>query len=229
MVKRSLAPKSGDVAALPRLDASVRIVDRVHATLHDAILAGSLEPGSQLSVPELSRRLNVSRSPVREAVLQLVADGLAVEQPRKGVVVSMIDREDLAEIHEIREFLEALAARRCAERASASVIEMLEAILETQATAIAVRDAEEYFRTNAAFHGAIAQASGNGRLIAFQSSLEKQMALALRHVAQKPEHMEPSLKEHQRILRAIRAHDADKAELAMRAHIAATSARLRRL
>ncbi|KAB2920726.1 MAG: GntR family transcriptional regulator [Hyphomicrobiaceae bacterium] len=98
MVKRSLARKGEELGVLPQLDASVRIVDRVHATLHEAILAGSLEPGSQLSVPELSRRLNVSRSPVREAVLQLVADGLAVEQPRKGVVVSTIDHEDIAEI-----------------------------------------------------------------------------------------------------------------------------------
>ncbi|KAB2920727.1 MAG: GntR family transcriptional regulator [Hyphomicrobiaceae bacterium] len=130
--------------------------------------------------------------------------------------------------NEIREFLESLAARRCAERASAAVVETLEGILRTQAKAIAISDAEEYFRTNTAFHSAIAQASGNGRLIAFQSSLRKQMALALRHIAQKREHMQPGLREHQRILRAIRAHDADKAEQAMRAHIAATSARLRR-
>jgi DNA-binding GntR family transcriptional regulator len=216
-------------ARLPQVDAVGRIVDRVHAVLRDAILSGNLRSGSQLSVPELARQLNVSRSPVREAVLQLVSDGLAVEQPRKGVVVTLIEREDLAEIHAIRQVLEALAARCCAERAPEAAIASLSSIIEKQQQAIAVRDADGYFSTNAAFHRAIAEGSGNRRLLAFQALLENQMALALRHVARKPGHMEAGLKEHQRILRAIRARDADKAEAAMRMHIVNTSLRLREL
>jgi DNA-binding GntR family transcriptional regulator len=222
---------TGDMPAarLPQVDAAGRIVDRVHTALRDAILSGNLRSGSQLSVPELARQLNVSRSPVREAVLQLVSGGLAVEQPRKGVVVALIEREDLAEIHEIREALEALAARRCAERAPDAAIVSLASILDRQREAITAVDAEGYFTTNAAFHRAIAQASGNGRLFAFQALLEDQMGLALRHVARKSGHMEAGFKEHQRILRAIRARDTEKAEAAMRTHIANTSLRLREL
>jgi DNA-binding GntR family transcriptional regulator len=90
---------------LPQLSPATRIVDTVQDALRDAIFGGSLRAGEALSVPELARRLNVSRSPVREAVLGLVAQGLAVEQPRRGVVVATIEADDLVAIHEVREFL----------------------------------------------------------------------------------------------------------------------------
>ena len=86
---------------------AIRIVDAVQDMLREAIFGGTLRAGEALSVPELARRLNVSRSPVREAVLGLVAQGLAVEQPRHGVVVATISADDLVAIHEVREFLEA--------------------------------------------------------------------------------------------------------------------------
>src|SRR5437764_1630248 len=104
--------------ALTVLKSPTRIVDSVQATLRDAILDGALRAGEPLSVPELARRLNVSRSPVREAVLGLVAQGLAVEQPRRGVVVATVDPADLLAIHEVRVFLEAGAASLCAQCAS---------------------------------------------------------------------------------------------------------------
>uniref|UniRef100_UPI00286E338F GntR family transcriptional regulator n=1 Tax=Deinococcus sp. TaxID=47478 RepID=UPI00286E338F len=63
---------------------SVRVVDQVRQSLRNAIMNGELPPGTRLSVPDLARRLNVSRSPVREAVLQLVSEGLAVEHSRRG-------------------------------------------------------------------------------------------------------------------------------------------------
>lgn len=221
------AAKSAVGDGLPALEASVRIVDRVHAALRDAILSGALAPGTQLSVPELSRRLSVSRSPVREAVLQLVADGLAHEQPRKGVAVTTVAPEDLTEIHEIREFLEALAARLCAQRCSPAMAQGLKAVLDDQERRIAARDAPGYFHTNAEFHRRIAEGAGNRRLTTFQALLQDQMALALTQLARQVEHMEAGLKEHRRILRAIAAHDADKAEDAMRSHIAKTAARLK--
>lgn len=73
------------VSSLPVVSPTTHIVDTVQGALRDAIFRGSLRGGEPLSVPELSRKLKVSRSPVREAVLGLVAEGLAVEQPRKGV------------------------------------------------------------------------------------------------------------------------------------------------
>src|SRR3954467_13176291 len=113
---------------LPLLDASARIVDTVQVALRQAIFQGTLRAGEQLSVPELARRLNVSRSPVREAVLGLVAQGLAGEQPRRGVVVATIAADDLVAIHEVREFLEAGAARLCARRIDKAGVDRLRGI-----------------------------------------------------------------------------------------------------
>src|SRR3982750_1808061 len=110
---------------LPLLDASARIVDTVQGALRQAIFQGTLRAGEPLSVPKLARRLNVSRSPVREAVLGLVAQGLAVEQPRRGVVVATVNPADLLAIHEIRVFVEACAARLAAQRIGDAQIKAL--------------------------------------------------------------------------------------------------------
>src|SRR5258708_3346225 len=149
---------------LPQLSPATRIVDTVQAALRSAIFEGELRAGEQLSVPELARRLNVSRSPVREAVLGLVAQGLAVEQPRRGVVVATVDPADLLAIHEIRIFLEAGAASLCAQRASEDDVKELRKILREQETAVKAGDAAGYFRTNAALHRSIVRTAGNDRL-----------------------------------------------------------------
>src|SRR6266542_1988805 len=137
---------------LPVLNASARIVDTVQGALREAIFHGTLRAGEALSVPELARRLNVSRSPVREAVLGLVAQGLAVEQPRRGVVVATIAADDLVAIHEVREFVEAGAARLAAARIDKAGIDRLRRILAEQKRAVKDKDAAGYFRTNSELH-----------------------------------------------------------------------------
>lgn len=213
--------------ALGALDGSTRIVDAVQAALRGAILDGALRAGEPLSVPELARRLNVSRSPVREAVLGLVAQGLAVEQPRRGVVVATVNPDDLQAIHEMRIFLEAGAAHFCAQRAGAPVVKALREILREQEAAVKSADAAGYFRTNAALHRAIAQGAGNERLAQTLGILEDQMRIALREVAASRAHMHEGLAEHRAVVEAIAARDASAAEQRMRRHIESTIARSR--
>src|ERR1700730_9175630 len=131
---------------LPQMSPAIRIVDAVQDMLRDAIFGGTLRAGEALSVPDLARRLNVSRSPVREAVLGLVAQGLAVEQPRRGVVVATIEPRDVIAIHKMRAFLEAGAARLCAQRVDAAGVERLRQILAEQKGIVHARDAAGYFR-----------------------------------------------------------------------------------
>lgn len=211
--------------ALPALTRSTRIVDAVQATLRSAIFDGALHAGEQLSVPELARRLNVSRSPVREALLGLVAQGLAVEQPRRGVVVATVKSTDLLAIHEVRLFLEGGAANLCAQRARDEVAIALREILAEQERAVKAGDAPGYFRTNAALHRAIAQGGGNERLVQILGLLEGQMRIALRGVAANRVHMREGLAEHRAVVEAIAARDAAAAEQRMRHHIARTIAR----
>jgi DNA-binding GntR family transcriptional regulator len=195
---------------LPKLGPAARIVDAVHTAVRQAILSGALAPGEPLSVPELSRRLDVSRSPVREAVLQLVSEGLAVEQPRKGVVVATINHDDLLELHEIREFVEALSARLCAERIDDAGLARLHEVIEQQKTCVARGDETGYFETNIAFHAMIGAATGNARLRGILSSLEGQMRIGLRHSSYEDEQHHHGLREHEGILAAIGARDPDR-------------------
>jgi DNA-binding GntR family transcriptional regulator len=226
MVERSADGTGPNELGLKALAPAGRLVDQVHDAIRTAVLSGSIAPGDSLSVPELSRRLAVSRSPVREAVLQLVADGIAVETPRKGVVVRRITKADMAEIHQIREFLEALAARQAAETSDQALVSKLDKVLDIQRRAIAQQDAAGYFATNATFHRVIAEASGNRRLIDMLASLEGQMALALRGIAAHPAHGEEAHREHRVIVEALARGDAGAAEAAMRRHIASTRGRL---
>ena len=207
---------------LAPLSTATRIVDAVYDSLRRSILEGKIASGTQLSVPELSRKLEVSRSPVREAVLQLVADGLAIEQPRRGVIVATIGLEDLVEIHEIREYTEALAARLAAERATEAEIGKLTDIVAEQTFAVEQGDAEGYFRTNAAFHAELGRASHNSRLPGIRKSLEGQMRIGLRAVLEDVGQRRRGLAEHQEILDAVAKRDGQRAENLMRKHIAMT-------
>lgn len=199
-----------------------RVVDAVRARLRDAILGGRLGPGEKLSVPELARTLNVSRSPVREAVLQLVSEGLAVEQARRGVVVSRVEIEDILEIHQLEEPVAGLAARLCARNATREVLQALRAILETQAEAVQTGNAALYRETDDQFHALIASSAGNRRLGRVLTALRAELRLGLRAAASDPAHLKRGHREHRAIMRALERCDGNAAESAMRAHVVNT-------
>ena len=203
---------------------NARVVDAVRARLRNAILDGALEPGAKLSVPELARQLGVSRSPVREAVLQLVSDGLAVEQARRGVVVNRVEVQDLFEIHQIEESLAGLAASLCAAHVTNGLLEAIRDVLEDQSKAVRSGSANHYRRTDNQFHALIAAHCGNRRLERFLSLLRTELQLGLGAAARDPTHLKRGLAEHRKILRAIERRDASAAETAMRAHVARTRA-----
>lgn len=199
-----------------------RLVDVVHRHLQAAILSGEPAPGEQLSVPELARQLGVGRGSVREAVLQLVAEGLAEERPHRGVVVATIGPDEVRQIHEIREALEGQAARLCAADPLPELVEQLEAALTEQHQAIEAADSATYAETDSHFHGLLAASCGNPMLGSFIERLHAQMQLALDRVAETPEHRARGQAELREVLDAIRAGDPDAAEAAMRAHIRRT-------
>ncbi|PQP22759.1 GntR family transcriptional regulator [Rhodococcus opacus] len=199
-----------------------RLIDVVHKQIHTEILGGNLVAGDQLSVPELSRQLGVSRGSVREAVLQLVAEGLAEERPRRGVVVAKIGPDEVRQIHEIREVLEGQAARLAAELRSAELCDQLDAALREQSQAIDSADAGGYADTDSHFHAMLAAACGNPMLGTLIERLHTQMQVALDRVAEAAEHRCLGHDELNAVADAVRAGDGDAAEKAMRAHIRRT-------
>lgn len=199
-----------------------RLVDVVHRQIQDAILGRDLAAGEQLSVPELSRQLDVSRGSVREAVLQLVADGLAEERPRRGVVVATIGGDEIRQIHEIREVLEGQAARLCAGLRSAQFCDELDATLGRQKEAIDSADAAGYADTDSHFHALLAAGCGNPMLGSLVERLHTQMQIALDRVAEAADHRCQGHAELQAVADAVRIGDSDAAEKAMRIHIGRT-------
>lgn len=204
-----------------------RVVDGVHAALRDAILSGNLKPESPLSVPELARQLNVSRSPVREAVLLLTADGLAVERPRRGCVVARIGLEDALEIHDMRAALESLATERAADIVSPELLHWLETAIEDQAEAARTGASERFNAADRRFHALLHAAAGNRRLEKTLDSLRAQMEISLSQVALSGALMALSIEEHRHVVDALGSGRAEDAAAAMRRHISATRDRIR--
>jgi DNA-binding GntR family transcriptional regulator len=201
------------------IDAPRRVTDVVHARLRDAVLNRELQAGEALSVPSLARRLKVSRSPVREAVLQLVADGLATNEPRKGAVVSMIEDAELLDLHDIREVLEGLAARLAAARMGEESLRAMKSMLEQQREGVRKKDAKAYTTTDLIFHAALYEATGVPRLRRLLEGLTDQMRLSVAVSLIHPDHQRLGLKEHEAVLEALSKGDAAGAEDRMRQHI----------
>lgn len=208
------------------IESSARITDIVFNKLRDAILSGELVAGRQLSVPELARQLGVSRSPVREAVLQLVAHGLGQSEPRKGVIVAQLDEEALVGNHEIREVLEGLSARRAAIRITADDLSTLDQLMALQKKASQKNDPGLYVETDEKFHEHIAMISGHSGLRQFLHILNNQMRLNTSVAMSRPGHIEGGHKEHLVVLEALRAREPARAEQAMRQHIGNARMRL---
>ncbi|HEX2831008.1 MAG TPA: GntR family transcriptional regulator [Burkholderiales bacterium] len=211
---------------MERIDTTGRISDTVYGILRNAILSHELKSGESLSIPELARKLGVSRTPVRDAVLQLVAEGLAASEPRKGATVLHPDEESLLAIHEVREVLEGLSVRRAAQAISASQIRRLDQILKNQAKAVGQSDVTLFSSTDEAFHELIADVNPEPRLSQFLRILRDQMQLAVTVATANPQHLREAHREHVAIFSALSKQDAKAAERAMRLHISRSRARV---
>ena len=200
--------------------------ERIVTHLRDAILAGDLPAKTRLVEPEIAKRLRVSRTPLREAIRQLEAEGLLVTTPRLGTFVTEVTPRDLEDTYAIRAVLEGLAARQAADNPDSTKAAQFRAILDELAQRTA--DYREYHEAAGRFHKAVFALSGNQRLQAMYHSLTQQVArlrtLSLA-VSKRPE---VSLREHRRIAAAIRRGKAEEAEQLMRLHIEGALAVLRR-
>jgi len=198
-----------------------RLSDVVADGLREDILAGRLRPGMRLDVEELAASFGTSRTPVDDGLRRLEDEGLVVIARRRGTFVAPVDERDVHEVFEIRAALEALAARRAAERRDGNAIAKLEEILERLAEAIADRNVEEHDRWNSAFHEQLVGMAGNRRLVALHGSLHAQITIARVHAqsASWTVRADLEVREHQEILDAVAAGDGERASAAVWDHI----------
>ena len=193
---------------------------QVEHQLRKAILAGELAPGARLSVPELARRLGVSRTPVREAVTALERAGLAVSRPRLGALVSAGGRDELAHLYELRGALDGLAARLSATRMLPAQRQALRDVMRRHTAAVKSHDVDGHLACDVEFHRLLREGAHNPRLAEELGRLQDQILLVLRATSTQPGAMGRGvLHDHNAILRAVLAEDADAAERAARSHV----------
>ncbi|CAN7336122.1 GntR family transcriptional regulator [Rhizobacter sp. LjRoot28] len=197
----------------------INLSNRIRATLEEEITSGALVAGSRIDEQALMARFEVSRTPAREALLQLLSAGLVTSVPRHGTVVATISVAEYVAMLEVLTELESLAARLAARRMPAAQRSALQEAEAECRSAAAAQDADAYGRANRRFHELIYDGSLNEVL----SRQLRSMRLRMRHpqsaLFDRPGRIRHSLAEHQALLKAILDGDEEAAARAMSTHI----------
>lgn len=193
--------------------------DLVYLTLRQDILSNKYRPGQRLSEEAIAHNLNVSRTPVREALKRLHAEGLVEITPRRGSIVRDPSGEELAELCAVREVLEGLAARLATRSISHIELYTLERLLNDMEGAIAEERLADLEELNLQFHETIWIASRN-RYLAQQLRQLRQFVQRLQEsTLTVPGRKEAAFQEHKALFAACAAGDPDMAERVAREHV----------
>jgi DNA-binding GntR family transcriptional regulator len=201
---------------------TVRASDRAYATLLDEIQSGILRPGAVLGEVEQAARLGVSRTPLREALGRLAADGLVAQQSPRVTVVTAIDADDIREIFEVRRALEESAARLAAERGDAAAFVQLAhefARVDLDGVGDAADGRDSYYGLIARFDASLDAAVANDYLTAALRTVRTHLVRVRRLARDNPGRLAASVAEHRLIAEAIGARDADLAAHATHVHL----------
>lgn len=197
----------------------MKISDRLRETIEEQITTGELAPGSALDEALLVERHGVSRTPVREALIQLAAEGLVELRPRRGAVVAQATPQRLVEMFEVMAELEAMCARLAARRLRDGDLGAMDAALARCEQAAQQQDPDAYFYANEDFHRALYAASHNDFLVEQTLALQRKLRPYRRLQLRVRNRMQHSLTEHAEILAALRLGDADQAMAATQRHV----------
>lgn len=192
---------------------------RLKDSLEDDIINGRRVPGERLDPEALGKEYQVSRTPVREAIQQLVASGLVTVSPKKGTFVARIGIDQLIEMFEVMAELEGMCGRLATRRITPGELAALHQALERCEAASAGGDPDEYYYENEVFHHGIYAASHNAFLAEEARQLKLRLKPYRRLQLQVRHRMSNSLSEHREIIAAIEAGDAARAEQALRDHV----------
>lgn len=215
------------VTALEDAASAVSLAEQAYLTLRDRLIMLEIKPGAPINDTALAAELGVGRTPVREALKRLEVDHLVVSYPRRGTFATAVDITELADVSEIREQLEPLAARRAARDASAS---MRERLRETADAIEALRepiDQHELMRYDITVHRLIYAAAGNPHLtdalIRYDNLATRIWCLVLDKVPSVAGHIH----EHAELLRAIADGDGETAGRMALEHVTSFEATIR--
>ncbi len=203
--------------------------DEVAAQLRERIFSGELMPGMFLDEVRLAEQLKISRTPLREALKVLTAEGLVRHEPRRGCFVNEVTEKDLDEIFPVIALLEGRCAFEAAQHATDADLATLEDMHQKLSRHAKAKRINEYYDTNFAIHEAIIALAGNRWLAGVISDLRKIVKLARLQQLHAPGRLEQSLSEHLAVFAALKARDPEGAEAAMRTHLSRQRDALREL
>ncbi|MDM7941733.1 MAG: GntR family transcriptional regulator [Hydrogenophaga sp.] len=203
--------------------------DEVAAKLRERIFNGELAPGSFVDELGLCGEWAISRTPLREALKVLAAEGLVRHEPRRGCFVNQITERDLDEIFPVIALLEGRCAFEAASNATDADLLALEQMHERLNRCARARRINDYYQANFAIHEAIITLANNRWLAQVIGDLRKIVKLARLQQLHAPGRLEQSLSEHMAVFAALKARDAEGAEAAMRTHLTRQRVALREL
>ncbi|WP_307857094.1 GntR family transcriptional regulator [Pseudarthrobacter albicanus] len=203
------------------MESSARIDDRplresVRDAIRNRIFEGHYAPGTRLVERDLAEEFNVSRLPIREALGMLRQEGLVSDKANsRGMVVSSLTPEQVADLFDVRLALEVLASQLAAARATRSELKQLSSLLDRAQSSLETGAVFEAHAANNQFHDAITTIAGNEFLRAALEPLQGRMHWLFRHATDLPE----LIREHRRLYEAIASGDPGRAGLASSNHI----------
>jgi DNA-binding GntR family transcriptional regulator len=223
--RRALGALEAGSVALPNLRSQVSldtpepITRQIYRALRQAIFAGQLVPGTPLSEKEVSEMFQVSRQPVREAFIKLVEAGVLQVLPQRGTFVKRISPRRVREGRFIREAIETAVARKAAQHITDAQLKRLADNLRDQRAAAKENDTAAFLALDEAFHCTIAQIIDCGAAWDAIQDIKAQMDRVRYLSLPDDSPLDHLIRQHAKILAALRAHDPDAAEAAMRSHL----------
>ena len=188
-------------------------------SIEEMIATGKLTPGQHLDETELAAQYGVSRTPVREALIQLASMGIIVIRPRRGAVVAELGPQTLVEMFEVMAEFEAMCGRLAARRMSAHEQAQLLAAHQACKDACDARDSDAYFYQNEQFHDAIYSGSHNAFLADQARALHRRLRPYRRLQLRVRDRLANSYSEHEAVVQAIVAGEGDRTAELLRGHI----------
>ncbi len=193
--------------------------DEVVANVRERLVEGHIAPGSRIPERELCVALGISRTPLREALKALAAEGLVVLLPHRGARAAKLTRKSMQDLFEVCESLEAVAGELACGRISDAEVERVGALHAAMVTHYEARDLVQYFRCNRLIHEAIVQAADNAVLSALYESVAARIRRARFLAPMTPERWTLSIQEHEGILNALRRRDGRGLAHILQAHL----------
>ncbi len=189
------------------------LVEHIVEKIEQQIIDGALTPGERIVEAALCQRLNISRSPLREACRILESQGAVVRIPRRGVFVAKVSPQEAEDICQIRANLESLATFLAVKKMDPETLKKMKALHRRMIRLAENGNVSEYYRLNLKFHKTLTSACENKRLIQMIDTFVKQTGRYRVEVLSIPGRLKASIENHEKIIRSIEQGDAEQAEL----------------